>query len=158
MSGAGASTARHAALYRILVRAYPPAFRRRYGDALVETFCDQLRAERARRPRGAATRVWAGIARDLFRSAPDQRWENLVARTTTLTVLLTLAVYATIAAVTRTAGFTMLLVAGLLVAGTRWVRSATGPTEAGARLWRVGLASLPGWGRAHTSQRVSGSR
>ena len=51
-------------LYRTLLAAYPPGFRREYGDAMLEAFRDLHRAH----PRGRA-RFWLFVLVDMWRSA-----------------------------------------------------------------------------------------
>jgi hypothetical protein len=56
------------AVYRTLLRLYPRAFRREFGDAMVEAFGD-MRAARRRSFFG----FWSFVIRDLCRSAARQR-------------------------------------------------------------------------------------
>ena len=67
--------ARHRSLYRRLLWLYPAGFRRDYGEAMVQVFCDQLRDEARRRPRSAALRAWLRTLGDFARSVPHQRIE-----------------------------------------------------------------------------------
>jgi hypothetical protein len=134
--------ARHQHLYRRLLVLYPAGFRRQFGPDMLADFTDQLRAEHARRPRGAARRVWARILHDLFVSAPDQRWEDLMARTTAATVLYTLLVYVVLAAVTWALTFTWLLLAVLAVVGVRAVANAPDPHAGRARLRAMGWVTV----------------
>lgn len=63
-------------LYRALLRLYPPAFRRGFGDEMTELMRDRLRA--AKRAGGGATwRLWLRVAVDLAISAPAERWHEL---------------------------------------------------------------------------------
>jgi hypothetical protein len=57
--------------YRALTRLYPPAFRREYGEVMVQQFTDRLRRDGARR-------AWACAARDLTTSAPHEHWETVM--------------------------------------------------------------------------------
>jgi hypothetical protein len=134
--------ARHQRRYRRLLVLYPAGFRRQFGPDMLADFTDQLRAEHARRPRGAARRLWARILHDLFVSAPDQRWEDLMARTTAATILYSLLVYAFLAAVTRALTVTWLLLAGLAVIGVRTVANAPDPHTGRARLRTLGWVTV----------------
>jgi hypothetical protein len=62
-------------VYRLLLRAYPAAFRAAYGREMVLAFRDQ------RRETGASgVRFWAAVVWDVARSAPALRVEALRAR------------------------------------------------------------------------------
>ncbi|MEZ5317341.1 MAG: ABC transporter permease [Vicinamibacterales bacterium] len=52
-------------VYRLLLRAFPSAFRARFGDDMVEVFTDRLRAAR-RRGRTAALAFWARTVADVL--------------------------------------------------------------------------------------------
>jgi hypothetical protein len=66
--------------YRLLLRAYPAAFRASYGPEMTQLFRDQLRDRR--RTGGAPARVgfWAAVLWDVARSAPVLRLEAARAR------------------------------------------------------------------------------
>ena len=68
-------------LYRLLLRLYPPAFRRTYGEEMVEAFAAD-RARAYRRGIGGAVAFWLFTARDLFGSAARQRVRQLSRATT----------------------------------------------------------------------------
>lgn len=52
-------------LYRALLRAYPPAFRARFSEEMVQLFGDQLREAGAEAAPGESTRVWLRSLGDL---------------------------------------------------------------------------------------------
>jgi hypothetical protein len=58
-------------LYAVLMRLYPTPFRREYEAEMRETF-----AALCSEHRGARTRLWLRIVRDLFRSAARERFES----------------------------------------------------------------------------------
>ena len=62
-------------LYRVLLRLYPPDFRSRYGEAMVEFYRDRWRAEGAR----GRVAIWREIARDLLTSAIAERTRRVPA-------------------------------------------------------------------------------
>ena len=84
--------ARHRSLYRRLLWLYPASFRRDYGQAMVQVFCDRLRDEAHHRPRAAAMRAWLHTLRDLALSVPKQRIEAVMSEQQTTVRLLTLIV------------------------------------------------------------------
>lgn len=57
-------------IYRLLVRAYPPEFRAKYGQEMVLVFRDQCREGDVR-----SLRFWARVLWDVARSAPALRAE-----------------------------------------------------------------------------------
>jgi putative ABC transport system permease protein len=57
-------------LYRLLLLAYPPGFRRRHGEEMVRVFRDLCRAETVRHPRSGRLRAVASSVLDLLRTAP----------------------------------------------------------------------------------------
>lgn len=52
-------------LYRLLLHAYPPAFRAEYGGEMMQVFRDQCRAENV-----GAIAFWVSVAWDVLQSAP----------------------------------------------------------------------------------------
>ena len=56
-------------LYTLLLRLYPAAFRREYGDAALQLFRDRLRDERGFLPR---LRLWLDLLVDLGLSLPPE--------------------------------------------------------------------------------------
>jgi hypothetical protein len=56
-------------VYRLLLRAYPAEFRAAFGREMTQLFRDRRREE-------GGARFWGGIALDVVRSAPAQRWES----------------------------------------------------------------------------------
>jgi predicted permease len=72
MSGRGGTNGHQATggerVYRLLLRLYPEAFRRRFGGSMVEAF--HARRDATLRAGGGATRFWSQILRDLLRSLP----------------------------------------------------------------------------------------
>jgi hypothetical protein len=61
-------------VYRVLLRAYPAAFRREYGREMTLVFRDQQRDS------GSRVRFWVDLACDVLRSAPIARAEAFRAR------------------------------------------------------------------------------
>jgi hypothetical protein len=61
--------------YRLLLRAYPPAFRARFEPEMTLAFRDQRRAARV-----TGVRFWTEVVWDVARSAPSLRAEALRAR------------------------------------------------------------------------------
>ncbi|MDB4906146.1 MAG: hypothetical protein JWO05_930 [Gemmatimonadetes bacterium] len=59
--------------YRLMLRAYPPDFRARYGREMALLFLDLHRESRVR-----GVRFWAGQLRDVARSAPALQLEAFV--------------------------------------------------------------------------------
>jgi hypothetical protein len=73
----------HQRVYRSLLVLYPPSFRREWGPAMVQLFCDQLR--HPRRPgRAVGVRVWLRTLDDLLSSVPRQQWEAFMEQTSTV--------------------------------------------------------------------------
>jgi hypothetical protein len=58
----------HRSVYGRLLWLYPASFRREYGEAMVQVFCDRLRDE-------PTVRTWRRTLGDLARSVPKQRIE-----------------------------------------------------------------------------------
>lgn len=67
-------------LYALLLRAYPAAFRARFGPEMRQLFRDRRR-DAAERGEGAA-RFWLGLAADAVRSLPAQHLAALRERRT----------------------------------------------------------------------------
>ncbi len=61
-------------VYRVLLRAYPRAFRRAYGDQLAQVFRDWYRDAAGSGRLGPLTRFWWHTLRDLVGSALAERW------------------------------------------------------------------------------------
>jgi hypothetical protein len=82
-------------IYRLLVRAYPPDFRARYGQEMAQLFRDQCREAEVR-----TLGFWAAVIWDVARSAPALRAEAWRARgsesTRTLEVIMKLAAMLTV--------------------------------------------------------------
>src|SRR6185437_7387415 len=68
--------------FRALLWLYPPSFRRRFGDEMVEFFTDR-RVEQYRRGRGPA-RLWMHLLADIAVNAPLLHAHALVSRATTI--------------------------------------------------------------------------
>jgi hypothetical protein len=62
------------ALYRLLLKLYPAAFRREYEAAMRQLFRDRLRAERSG---PARLRLWTDVLRDLASSLPREHRRRL---------------------------------------------------------------------------------
>jgi cytochrome b6-f complex iron-sulfur subunit len=62
--------------YRRLLRAYPPAFRSRFGDEMAQVFSDVLRDT----PASQWPALLARAVADLARTAPIERWHELRAQ------------------------------------------------------------------------------
>jgi len=62
-------------LYGALLRAYPAAFRRRYGAEMVDLFERMAEEPRYRGP-GGTVRLWGRVAGDLAASAARQQWRS----------------------------------------------------------------------------------
>lgn len=92
--------ARQRSFYRRLLWLYPASFRRQYGEAMVQLFCDRLRGEPGGAPRSVLTRVWLQTGRDLALSVPHERIEVFMseqhtsARLATAIVALSLSIAA----------------------------------------------------------------
>src|ERR1051325_6890586 len=67
--------------YRALLLVYPRAFRRRYGESMVEFYRDRWRAEAGEsRGRAAAWAIWQEILADAMRTAVLERVAELGVR------------------------------------------------------------------------------
>jgi len=116
--------------YRLLLRAYPPAFRAEYGQEMVLLFRDQCRDGDVR-----ALGFWAAVIWDVARSAPALRMEAWRARgmENTRTVEVTMKPVAIV---------TVLLgVLGILNAAVEWV-AASKPAIGGTHALPVVLGVL----------------
>lgn len=76
--GPGASTDLGLVTYRLLLGAYPPAFRAAYGREMAQLFRDQRRA--AAVGDHPVLGFWAAVVWDVVRSAPALRLDALRAR------------------------------------------------------------------------------
>jgi hypothetical protein len=63
----------HVATYRRLLRAYPAAFRREFGDEMTQLFSEQLADAQASDAAFAVPRLWLATIIDLGLTAPVQR-------------------------------------------------------------------------------------
>jgi hypothetical protein len=101
---------RQCSVYRALLRLYPPAFRRSYGDPMVQLFGDRLR--------DVGTRAWLRTLPDLVRTASIERTEATMNHLgpTARVLLLAFAVVAGTAAVMGAGGGVMPVVAVAVVA------------------------------------------
>lgn len=64
-------------IFRLMLVAYPPEFRREYGPHMVQVFRDCYRAERQAESRLGIGRLWVHTLIDLIRTAPSEHWDNL---------------------------------------------------------------------------------
>lgn len=64
-------------IFRLMLVAYPPEFRRQYGPQMVQVFGDCYRAERQAESRLGIGRLWVRTLIDLIRTAPSEHWDNL---------------------------------------------------------------------------------
>ncbi|HEV8382691.1 MAG TPA: hypothetical protein VGQ29_13975 [Gemmatimonadales bacterium] len=144
-------------IYRLLLRAYPPAFRAEYGREMVLLFRDQCQESDVR-----TVGFWAAVISDVARSAPALRaaaWRARVSESTrTMEVVMKLA-----------AMLTVLLggVFGILSAVNEWVAAAkqtiSGPHElslvlgvfASALLLAAGVAILSRTPRGRQAARLA---
>ena len=101
-------------VYRLLLRAYPPAFRAEYGRQMVLLFRDQCRESDVR-----SLGFWARVLSDVARSAPALRvaaWRaRALENNRTMEVIMKLAAMLTV----------LLGVLGVLNAGVEWGASAS---------------------------------
>jgi hypothetical protein len=67
---------RHERIYRRLLRLYPPAFRGRYGDAMISLFREQLRDARSSGERRQIASLWARCLVDLVVTVPKQHFDK----------------------------------------------------------------------------------
>jgi hypothetical protein len=68
-----AQLAGHERVYRGLLHLYPPGFRARFGDEMVQLFGDQLRRARATGPPAAVAGTWLRAITDLAVTATSER-------------------------------------------------------------------------------------
>ncbi|MEA2686924.1 MAG: hypothetical protein QOE93_2119 [Actinomycetota bacterium] len=137
------ATGGHLALYRRLVRLYPPSFRDNYGADLILLFARQIEDE-------APARVWARTVRDLAVSVPAQRLEAHMNRPSTRIVTTasgTVAGASALVALTVGTGPAMpvfLAVALVAAAIALWswqsARPIPGAVPQGRSWWKVLLA------------------
>ena len=59
-------------VYRALLQLYPPEFRQRFGDDMVQLFHDRLRDARAGRVRGGVAGAWLKLLVDVAATAPSE--------------------------------------------------------------------------------------
>lgn len=104
---------RHGSLYRRLLWLYPASFRRDYGQAMVQLFCDRLRDQAGDRPRKAAVRVWLQTLRDLAVSVPNQRIEAFMSEPQTMLVQVIVMVVLSIAAILFIGFYAVVLLAAV---------------------------------------------
>jgi len=64
-------------IYRVLIKTYPVAFRRRYEEPMVQLFRDRLRDAKSAK---AVVRFWCGILADLAKTVPARHAERLPRR------------------------------------------------------------------------------
>jgi hypothetical protein len=143
-------------IYRLLLWAYPPAFRAEYGPEMLLLFRDQCRESDVR-----SLGFWAAVICDVARSAPALRFEAWGARATetnrTMEVIMKLA-----------AMLTMLLgVLGVLNTGVELGAAATQTIQgahalslvlgvfAGVLLLAAGVAMLSGTPRSRQTARLA---
>lgn len=63
-------------IYRLMLMAYPLAFRREYGSYMVQLFRDCDRKERLLQRPAGLPRFWLHVLVDLATTAPKQRFQN----------------------------------------------------------------------------------
>ena len=143
-------------IYRLLLRAYPPAFRAEYGREMLLLFRDQCRESDVR-----TLGFWAAVIWDVTRSAPVLRVEAWGARATennrTMEVTMKLAAMLTV----------LLGVLGVLNAGVEWGASTSRTIQqahalslglgifASVLLLAAGVAMLSGRSRGRQAARVA---
>src|SRR6185295_16051344 len=66
-------------LYAFLLRLYPPTFRARYGDAMIDFFREQRRGA-GRANAYAVARLWLRVLADLARTAIGERAAAMTTR------------------------------------------------------------------------------
>ena len=64
-------------IYRLLLRVYPPAYRRASGSDLAEFFRDRYREEFAARGWTGVGSLWVRSLADLLTSGLAERWKSL---------------------------------------------------------------------------------
>lgn len=131
----------HLAMYRRLVRLYPPSFRHSYGEDLVALFENQMRDE-------SPVRVWARTFRDLVISVPGQRLEaHMNGPSSRLVTLVSAVVAGTAALLGLLVGSgpalpVFLIVALLSTALSVWTWQASQPVRADNTKWTSGSRLL----------------
>lgn len=132
--------------YRLLLRAYPSAFRVRYEREMAQLFADQWREG----GRGGLL-FWTNVIWDLVRSAPPLRVEAWRARgrRTTRTLGDTMKLVAVLTVLFGTFGAISAVAEGVIVArqgslGTAYTLSVVLSVVAGALLLAAGFAALRG--------------
>lgn len=63
----------HRTAYRVFLRLYPAAFRKRYGSDMEELVARMIQRERERGGVWAVIRLWAGVVRDTLMRAAAER-------------------------------------------------------------------------------------
>lgn len=143
-------------IFRLLLRAYPPAFRAEYGREMVLLFRDQCRESDVQ-----TLGFWATVVWDVARSAPALRVEPWLARwnenTRTMEVIMKLAALLTV----------LLGVIGVLNAGVEWGAGAAQTIQgahalslvlgvlASVLLLAAGVALLSGTPRSRQAARLA---
>ena len=107
------AVARHRSFYQRLLWLYPASFRRDYGQAMVQVFCDRLRDEARRRPRAASLRAWLQTLGDLALSVPNQRIEACMSEQQTMLVTVIVMVSLSIAAILFIGFYAVVLLAAV---------------------------------------------
>ena len=136
-------------IYRLLLRAYPSAFRAEYGREMVLLFRDQCRESDVR-----TVGFWAAVIWDVARSAPALRVEAWRENTKPIEVIMKLAAMLTV----------LLGVYGVLGAAVEWVAGSRQPMSdthvlaivlgifASVLLLAAGVAILRGTGGRHAAR------
>ncbi len=143
-------------IYRLLLRAYPPAFRAEYGREMVLLFRDQCQESDVH-----SFGFWARVLGDVARSAPALRLEAWFTRwsenTRTMEVIMKLAAMLTV----------LLGVIGVLNAGVEWGAGAAQTIQgahavslmlgvfASLLLLAAGVALLSGTPRSRQAARLA---
>jgi len=143
-------------IYRLLLRAYPPAFRAEYGREMVLLFRDQCQESDLH-----SVGFWARVLGDVARSAPALRLEAWLTRwsenTRTMEVIMKLAAMLTV----------LLGVIGVLNAGVEWGAGAAQTIQgahavslmlgvfASLLLLAAGVALLSGTPRSRQAARLA---
>ena len=143
-------------IYRLLLRAYPPAFRAEYGREMVLLFRDQCQESDVH-----SVGFWARVLGDVARSAPALRLEAWLTRwnenTRTMEVIMKLAAMLTV----------LLGVIGVLNAGVEWGAGAAQTIQgahavslmlgvfASLLLLAAGVALLSGTPRSRQAARLA---
>jgi hypothetical protein len=133
-------------IYRVILRAYPDAFRAEYGREMTQLFADQWREGG-----GDVLHFWMNVALDLVRSAPalrveawrarDSRTTRAIGETMKLVAILTV-LFGLFGALSAASEGVMGVRQGAL--GTAYLLSVTLSVVAGALLLTAGVAVLRG--------------